>query len=90
MSVRIGLPQPIFCGLIEELGCPRLPVTEKTTGSNPVRSANFCVPTIAYPGRHVYGLLGAQEMHNTQTMLQQCRKAPGRPRVAVSLAGQGT
>ena len=26
---------------MEESGCPRLPVTEKTTGSNPVGTANF-------------------------------------------------
>lgn len=27
------------CGVLEESGCPRLPVTEKITGPNPVRTA---------------------------------------------------
>lgn len=38
MQVRILRTQPN--GLIEELGCPRFPVTEQTTGSNPVGTAN--------------------------------------------------
>lgn len=41
MWVQIPLSAQNLLGLLEEFGCPRFPVTEKITGSNPVEIANL-------------------------------------------------